>query len=117
MKKYTSVFGLFAKSSLLKIVILILLSAAVQFSFFAYRINRELIHYGAGLTFANIEDLIGRASIPPLFGLTFLLASVALCLPGTSINPKTKKPPKSAVSWFNYQHIEWAFIHSPVIAS
>lgn len=89
MKKYTSVFGLFAKSSLLKIVILILLSAAVQFSFFAYRINRELIHYGAGLTFANIEDLIGRASIPLLFGLTFLLASVALCLPGTSISTKT----------------------------
>ena len=89
MKKYTSVFGLFAKSSLLKILIISALMAFSQCLIFANDLKSELIHYEAGLTFANLENVIMGARISLLFGAAFILISVALCLPGTSFSSKT----------------------------
>ena len=89
LKKYTSVFGLFAKSSILKILLVISIMAAVQVLVFTSGFGKSIDAYEAGLTFPHVETLIGRSRLDVICGAAFLAVSVMLCLPGTSFSSKT----------------------------
>lgn len=89
MKKYLSVFGLFAKSSLLKILLVIISMAAVQCFVFTSELGKSIDIYEAGLTFPHVERLIEHTRIDWICGAAFILISVLICLPGTSFSSKT----------------------------
>jgi len=89
MKKYTSVFGLFAKSSSIRIILTLLTMAAVQGISFISALNKGTDAYNNGFVIAHIETLISRSGIPLVFGAAFVLISAMLCLPGTSFSSKT----------------------------
>lgn len=89
MRKYASVFGLFAKSSFIKILLAITAMAAAQIWIFTSLASKELTAYNMKLSVANIETLIDRAPMGWIFGIAFVLISVLLCIPGTSFSSKT----------------------------
>lgn len=89
MKKYTSVFGLFAKSSFIKILLIITAMAAAQFYFFSAELNKYIEVYEYDFNIPSIETLIERTRIDWVFGIAFVLITVLLCLPGTSFSSKT----------------------------
>ena len=89
MKKHSSVFGLFAKSSLTKVLILIAAMAVAEFVFFTSELKQATVEYGISESFPNIENFISRSFIPIICGIAFVLVSTALCLPGTSFSSKT----------------------------
>ena len=85
MKKHISVFGLYARASLVPMMILILLSSALQTAMFASRLN--FIHGGSA---KGIEKHIGDTPIPLAAGITLLLFALILCVQGTSFSSKTE---------------------------
>lgn len=89
MKKYLSVFGLFAQSSILKILLVIIAMAASQFFVFTSKLGKSLDIYDAGLTFPHVETLIEHSRIAWICCAAFVIISVLLCLPGTSFSSKT----------------------------
>lgn len=89
MKKYLSVFGLFAKSSILKILLVIIAMTAAQCFIFTSEFGENLVAYNIKLSFPHIETLIERSRIDWICGLVFVIISVLLCLPGTSFSSKT----------------------------
>lgn len=89
MKKYTSVFGLFAKSSFIKILLVITAMASAQFYFFSAELNKYVDIYEYDFSIPTIESLIDSTRIDWIFGIAFVLVTLLLCLPGTSFSSKT----------------------------
>lgn len=89
MKKYTSVFGLFTKSSFIKILLIMAAMAGAQFYFFSAELNKHIDIYEYDFNIPSIETLIDRTRIDWIFGIAFVLVTLLLCLPGTSFSSKT----------------------------
>ena len=90
MKKHLSVFGLFARASLVPMLILLLLSAGVQTVLFAAELNYVRIPLLTGESVKGIEELIGDTAIPLTAGISLLLFALLLCVQGTSFSSKTE---------------------------
>lgn len=90
MKRYLSVFAMLARSSLGRVLFLLVLMAAGQCCSFYCRLRNELVLYetqdpvsGAGVFEpSHLEDLIGFTTVWGFFGAAFLLVCIVLCLPG-----------------------------------
>lgn len=91
MKKYTSVFALFVRSSIYKVVGVLLLMAAVEFGRFYWNLRAAVKHFetSGGTAFPNLEQLLYSSGIFWCFAAALVLISAALCLPGCEFNGKT----------------------------
>ena len=77
MKKYLSVYGLFARHSIVKIVILILCMATAECVIFYRALNAALTDYALSGYMMRLEGMIGDCIIPCL-AIAFALISVEL---------------------------------------
>lgn len=102
MKQHISVFSLFVRSSIYKILLILLVMCVLQCGMFYFRFQEATtvfdagigtadhmtdggneIHLSTGGSMTNLESLITRSFIPQIFAVTFLLVTLFLCLPGT----------------------------------
>lgn len=91
MKKYVSVFGLFARSSLLWILAVLALMSGAEFFLFRARLSESLRTYellGSGMS--TLESMISRSAIPLLFALAFLAVTVLISLSGCAFRSRTE---------------------------
>lgn len=81
-KKYLSVFALYAKSSLLKILGVILLTFALE-GFFFLRVTDKSLHT------RNLDMIFESSHTALIFAVSFLLITVLLCIPGCQFRSQT----------------------------
>ncbi len=88
MKKHISLLSLYARSSLLRVLLLLLIMVGAELWRFMGEVERmpDDVHALAG---ESIEQLFIDSRIPLIFGAFFLLLTVLLCLPGCSFGSKT----------------------------
>ena len=84
MKKYLSVFGLFAQSSIYKTLGIILLMILAETGLFAYAFVPDL----SSESVSRFEHYIGLSRIDLCLAAAFILITVVLCLPGTEFGSK-----------------------------
>lgn len=90
MKKYISVFGLFAKSTIFKILLVIFAMLAVEFTFFHFELENALETYeivGSGMT--SLERTFSKAATNVYFRFALVFITIILCLPGCSFKSNT----------------------------
>ena len=81
-KKYLSVFALYAKSSLLKILGVILLTLTAEVFFFLRATDNSLYMY-------SIDTLFEKSHTGLIFAIAFLLITVLLCIPTCQFTAQT----------------------------
>ncbi|MBQ9692183.1 MAG: hypothetical protein IJV70_03410 [Clostridia bacterium] len=87
MKKHLSVFGLFARSSIYKIIGVILLISAAQAFFFRMELDKALKAYEAvGSGMATLEKMLARGAFGEWLAAGFIVITVFLCLTGHQAN-------------------------------
>ena len=84
MKKYLSVFGLFAQSSIYKILGIILLMILAETGLFAYAYIPAMSSEGIG----RFEHYIDRSHIELCLAAAFIVITIVLCLQGTEFSSK-----------------------------
>lgn len=84
MKKYLSVFGLFAQSSIYKILGIILLMILAETDLFAYAYIPAMSSEGIG----RFEHYIDRSHIELCLAAAFIVITIVLCLQGTEFSSK-----------------------------
>ena len=90
MKKHVSVFGLFARSSVFKVLGILLLMCVAEAVFFCIELQRALEAYEVvGHGMASLEQIFMRAATNVYFRLALLLITVAVCLPGCAFRSNT----------------------------
>lgn len=82
MKKHLSVFGLFVRSSIFKILIIAALMSAVELLLFHLELTDSLDAFSAGLGMPTLERVIEGSSLSLCFKFALLLTSATICLPG-----------------------------------
>lgn len=90
MKKHLSVFALFARSSIFKVLGILLLMCAVEIIFFHFEMQEALEAYeivGSGM--ASLERLFARAATNVYFRVALVLISIVICLPGCEFKANT----------------------------
>lgn len=91
MKKYLSVFGLFARSSIFKILAVLLIMSIAEIAVFAFQFHEALTVYenriGSGID--RFESIIQDTFFCRCFGLAFIAITILLCLPGSEFSSKT----------------------------
>lgn len=90
MKKHLSVFGLFAKSSFYKVLLILLAMCAVEVAFFHFELQDSLKAYevvGSGM--ASLERTFAMAATNAYFRVALVLTSIVLCLPGCEFKSNT----------------------------
>lgn len=84
MKKYTSVFALFARSSIYKILAILILMTAAECYWFSRNMSELIlvmsVEPASGLRF---EELISRSIFSTVFTVSFLLVCAVLCIRGS----------------------------------
>ena len=75
VKKYLSVFALYARSSIFKILGVMLLTLIAEGFFFLRTIEKSLHMHNLGMIFDS-------SHIGLIFAVSFLLVTVLLCIPG-----------------------------------
>ena len=90
MKKHLSVFGLFARSSIFKVIGILLLMCAVEIAFFHVELQNaleayEVVDYGM----ASLERMFMRAATNVYFRVALALITIVICLPGCEFKSKT----------------------------
>lgn len=90
MKKHLSVFGLFVRASLVPMIVLFTVTAAVQTGMFYTRLIPYLgaIHPDDGGYILGLESLFGRTYIPHTALVSLILLTVLLALQGTAFSSK-----------------------------
>ncbi len=105
MKKHLSVFALFARSSIYKVLLILLVMGIVESALFAYRFQEAIEHheimsgneihltdtgneirYSTGTDMTKLERLITTSFLPHCFAAAFLLITLCLCLPGSEFS-------------------------------
>lgn len=81
-KKYLSVFALYAKSSLLKILGVMLLALIAEGFFFLRTTDKSLYMY-------SIDMIFEKSHTGLIFAIAFLLITVLLCIPGCHFRSQT----------------------------
>ena len=98
MKKYLSVFGLYARSSIYRVLGVLLLMGAAEAGLFMTKLKAALADYnnpqnipefGKGPEMLHFEQILEGCHIPLCFMVAFVLITVFLCLPGTEFQSKT----------------------------
>lgn len=92
MKKHLSVFGLFVRSSIYKVIGILLIMCALEILLFHTELKGALSDYNSESehnTFAQLENIFSDSIAPWCFALAFALITVALCLTGTEYKSKT----------------------------
>lgn len=90
MRKHLSVFGLYARSSIFKVIGIMILMCGVQSFFFIKEMNEALETYElVGNSFARLERIFDRGAINVYFAIAFALITVVLCLQGCRSGSQT----------------------------
>ena len=84
MKKHLSVFGLFARSSVYKVLGILGLMCLSEISIFALKFSREPLAEYVG----RFEHYINISHLTICLGIAFVLITIILCLPGTEYGSK-----------------------------
>lgn len=84
MKKHLSVFMLMARSTIYKVLSVLLMMAVVEYGLFYERMKV----WGVGDTY-NLEMMIEGSRILWVFGVAFLLITICLCQTGCGFSSKT----------------------------
>lgn len=84
MKKHLSVFGLFARSTIYKVLGVLALMCGIEIVLFAKKYSEA----GAPEYVARLETYIDISAIDVCFAAAFVLITVILCLPGTEYRTK-----------------------------
>ena len=82
MKKHISVFGLFARSSIFKVLGILLLMCAVEATVFYFELQGALEAFEATGSMISLERTFAMAATNVYFRLALVLVTVVLCLPG-----------------------------------
>lgn len=83
MKKHLSVFGLYARSSLFKVLLILLAMCVVEITFFHFELKNSLEAYAVvGSGMASLERMFASAATNVYFRVALVLISIVLCLPG-----------------------------------
>lgn len=85
MKKHLSVLCLIARSSVYKILAVLICMAAVQAVLFSFFLGEAAKVYEAGLGVSSLEDLIARSHIGFVFAAAFLAVTFFLCKTGCAL--------------------------------
>ena len=99
MKKYTSVFMLYARGTLYRILILLLFSILIQGGFFIFQLHSNFApsisgantsgNFSSGEEFTiGLETVLDRSHAALIFGITFLILLLMLSLNGCEWNGK-----------------------------
>lgn len=86
MKKYLSVFGFMARSSVYKILGLFVLMLGAESLFFILRFPKDDI---SKYYFANFEECVVSGFIPLIFAVAFTLVTVLICFTGMEYRSKS----------------------------
>lgn len=90
MRKHLSVFGLFARSSFYKVLLILLAMCATEILFFHIELQNALEVYEAvGSGMSSLERMFARAATNVYFRVALLLITVVLCLPGCQFKSNT----------------------------
>ncbi len=98
MKKYLSVFGLYARSSIYRVLGVLLVMGGAEAGLFMAKLQAALADYnnpqgvtefGRGPELLHFEEILEKCHIPLCFMVAFILITVFLCLPGTEFQSKT----------------------------
>ena len=89
MKKQLSVFGLFARSSIFKVLGILFLMGAVEALFFQMELRDALEAYEAGKFLPSLERIFSQAAANAYFRVALVLITVVLCLPGCEFKSHT----------------------------
>lgn len=98
MKKYLSVFGLYARSSIYRVLGVLLVMGVAEAGLFIAKLQAALADYnnphdvsgiGRKPEMLHFEEVIEGCHIPLCFMVAFILITICLCLPGTEFQSKT----------------------------
>lgn len=90
MRKHLSVFGLFARSSIVKVLLILLAMSTAEVVFFNIELQNRLETYEAiGSGMVNLEHVFDLAAINVFFRIALVLITLVLCLPGCSFKSNT----------------------------
>ena len=88
MKKHLSVLGLFASSSLFKIMAVIVAMCAAEFIFFYLEFREAIGAYESVVEISRPEKMVENSGMFFCFGVAFIIITVILCLSGTNYTSK-----------------------------
>ena len=92
MRKYASVFGLIARSSIYKILLVLCFSTGAQLALFRWRLFESLRYYGNNIgfqeSFSRFDYLVGRSGVGVALAVTFIAVTVMLVLTGTQASSR-----------------------------
>lgn len=83
MKKYLSVFNLFARGSLYKVLICFILMVSAEAILFSIKLNETLNLYYSGFQLNQLETVIDNSLIELIFTVCFILITWILSVMGT----------------------------------
>ena len=98
MKKYLSVFGLFARSSIYRVLGVLFVMGLAEFGLFMAKLKavfadynnpQNIPEFGKGPEMLHFEEILEGCHIPLCFMVAFILITIFLCLPGTEFQSKT----------------------------
>lgn len=90
MKKHFSVFGLFARSSVYKVLLILITMCAVECALFMGKLHRSIDVAEALDVYSSVrlETLIDNSGIKWCFAIAFVFITVILCRAGTEYHSK-----------------------------
>ena len=91
MKQHLSVLGLFARSSLWKVMAVLVLMSGIEIFMFEKELQSALAAHAAdvGLGFPQLERLLDRSAANVWFAIAFGIISLLLCLPGCEFRARS----------------------------
>ena len=90
LKKHLSVFSLFARSSIYKVLLILLAMCTVEIIFFHFELRNALKAYEVvDSSKVSLEQMFMRAATNVYFRVALVLVSIVICLPGCSFKSKT----------------------------
>lgn len=90
MRKHLSVFGLFARSSIIKVLLILIAMSTAEVVFFNIELRNRLETYEAiGSGMVNLEHVFDLAAMNVYFRIALVLITLVLCLPGCSFKSNT----------------------------
>lgn len=90
MKKHISVLGLLARSSVFKVLLILLGMSTVQIVSFHLKLLSGLDMYATAASgMPSLEEMFSSAAIGMYFRVAFVLIAIAVCLPGCEFKSNT----------------------------
>ncbi len=91
MKKHISVFTLYIRSTLIPVLLLFIITSAIQIFMFGQELKTvlEIAASNTGESVYGLESVFGRTSIPVVSLISLILLAILLFIPGTSFRSQT----------------------------